>query len=92
MILAVIQARMGSTRLPGKELGRDFRSAYARHVFNRVRNARLVDEVVVATTGDWSTIPLPLFARACTLPAFAVASKMCLIGLPSGQGNTWPTL
>ena len=48
--VAIIQARMGSTRLPGKVL-RDLRgqSMLAR-VVSRVRAASLVDEVLVATT------------------------------------------
>jgi spore coat polysaccharide biosynthesis protein SpsF len=49
-IVAIIQARMGSTRLPGKvlmDLGGE--TALAR-VVRRVRRASLVDEVVVATT------------------------------------------
>ncbi len=49
-IVAIIQARMGSTRLPGKAL-RDIcgRTMLAR-VVRRADRSRLVDEVVVATT------------------------------------------
>jgi spore coat polysaccharide biosynthesis protein SpsF len=49
-ITAIIQARMGSTRLPGKvlmDLGGE--SVLAR-VITRLRRATLVDEIVVATT------------------------------------------
>jgi spore coat polysaccharide biosynthesis protein SpsF len=49
-IVAIIQARMGSTRLPGKvlkDLGGD--TVLAR-VVNRTRRATLLNEVVVATT------------------------------------------
>jgi len=49
-IVAIIQARLGSTRLPGKvlmDLGG--RTVLAR-VVGRVRQATLVDEIVVATT------------------------------------------
>ena len=49
-IVAIIQARMGSTRLPGKvlkDLGGD--TVLAR-VVNRTRRAALLNEVVVATT------------------------------------------
>jgi spore coat polysaccharide biosynthesis protein SpsF len=51
-VVAIIQARMGSTRLPGKVL-RDLggKTVLAR-VVNRTRSAALVDEVVVATTGQ----------------------------------------
>lgn len=49
-VVAIIQARMGSTRLPGKVL-RDLcgRSVLA-HVIERVRSCKLIDQVVVATT------------------------------------------
>jgi spore coat polysaccharide biosynthesis protein SpsF len=49
-IVAIIQARMGSTRLPGKAL-RDIcgRTMLAR-VVRRTRRSRLVDEVIIATT------------------------------------------
>ncbi len=49
-VVAIIQARMGSTRLPGKvlmDLGGETTLA---RVVQRVRRASLVDEVVVATT------------------------------------------
>lgn len=48
--VAVIQARMGSTRLPGKVL-RDLcgRSVLA-HVIERVRACKAIDQIVVATT------------------------------------------
>ena len=49
-VVAIIQARMGSTRLPGKvlkDLGGD--TVLAR-VVNRTRRARLLNEVVVATS------------------------------------------
>ncbi len=51
-LVAIIQARMGSTRLPGKAL-RDIcgRTMLAR-VVRRARRSRLVDEVAVATTTE----------------------------------------
>jgi len=48
--VAVVQARMGSTRLPGKvlvPLGEDFALA---HVVRRISEATNIDEVVVATS------------------------------------------
>ena len=49
-IVAIVQARMGSTRLPGKvlkDLGGD--TILAR-VVHRLRRARLINEIVIATT------------------------------------------
>jgi spore coat polysaccharide biosynthesis protein SpsF len=49
-VVAIIQARMRSTRLPGKVLkDLDGETVLAR-VVNRLRRARLIDEVLVATT------------------------------------------
>ena len=49
-VVAIIQARMGSSRLPGKVL-MDIGGATAlARVVNRARRASLVDETIVATT------------------------------------------
>lgn len=48
--VAIIQARMGSTRLPGKVLLEIRGVPVLAYVVNRTSRARLVDEVVVATT------------------------------------------
>jgi spore coat polysaccharide biosynthesis protein SpsF len=49
-VVAIIQARMGSTRLPGKVLKDLEGETVLARVVNRLRRARLIDEVVVATT------------------------------------------
>lgn len=50
MILAIIQARMGSTRLPGKMLSVIGDRTLIRHCVDQVRQAQLIDRVLVATT------------------------------------------
>ncbi len=50
--VAIIQARMGSTRLPGKVLKDLCGQSVLAHVVNRVGASALVDEIVVATTDD----------------------------------------
>jgi spore coat polysaccharide biosynthesis protein SpsF len=49
-VVAIIQARMGSTRLPGKVLKDLAGETVLERVVNRTHRATLVDEVVVATT------------------------------------------
>lgn len=49
-VVAIIQARMGSTRLPGKVLLDLAGEPMLARVVNRTRRARTLDEVVVATT------------------------------------------
>jgi spore coat polysaccharide biosynthesis protein SpsF len=52
-VVAIIQARMGSTRLPGKVMKDLGGQTVLARVVNRTRRATLLDEVVVAT----STVP-----------------------------------
>lgn len=49
-IVAIIQARMGSTRLPGKVLKDLEGQTVLARVVERVRRARLIDDLLVATT------------------------------------------
>ena len=48
--VATIQARMGSTRLPGKVLMTAGGKPFLLHQVERVSRSRLIDEVIVATT------------------------------------------
>jgi len=49
-VVAIIQARMGSSRLPGKSLAEIEKRPMLWHVIQRVKRARMVDRVVVATS------------------------------------------
>lgn len=49
-IVAVIQARMGSTRLPGKMMFPLDRDPVISHVIQRVKQASALDEIVLATS------------------------------------------
>ena len=49
-VIAIIQARMGSSRLPGKSLAPIENRPMLWHVIQRVKRASLVDRVVVATS------------------------------------------
>jgi spore coat polysaccharide biosynthesis protein SpsF len=49
-VVAIIQARMGSTRLPGKVLKDLAGETVLARVVNRLRRSRLINEVLVATT------------------------------------------
>jgi len=57
-IVAIIQARMSSTRLPGKVLAEIAGEPMLVRVVERARMAVLVDEVVVATTTDPADDPI----------------------------------
>lgn len=69
--LAIVQARTGSSRLPGKmllDLGG--KSVLAR-TLERVKLSALVDRVVLATSKDPSDAPLIEVAASCGIESFA---------------------
>ena len=49
-VIAIVQARMGSTRLPGKVLMNLEDKTVLEHVIDRIRFSKYVDDIVVATT------------------------------------------
>jgi 3-deoxy-manno-octulosonate cytidylyltransferase (CMP-KDO synthetase) len=51
-VIAVIPARYGSTRLPAKALLRDTGKYLVQHVYERVREARRIDRVIIATDDE----------------------------------------
>jgi len=61
-VVAVVQARMRSSRLPGKVLVDIYGEPMLARVVQRLRRAETVDEVVVATSTDESDDPV---ARLC---------------------------
>lgn len=61
--VAIIQARLGSTRLPGKVLLPLAGQPMLAHVIERTRRAARVDEVLVATTTNPGDEPLVEFCR-----------------------------
>ena len=59
--IAIIQARMSSTRLPEKVLKPLANKPMIWHIYNRAEHCRFVDKVVVATSTDCSDDPLVEF-------------------------------
>jgi spore coat polysaccharide biosynthesis protein SpsF len=63
MITAIVQARMGSTRLPGKVLLPILGQPMLALLLKRISAARLVDRVILATSGHPSDVPIQQFAQ-----------------------------
>lgn len=68
--VAIIQARMGSSRLPGKVLADVAGKPMLWHVVNRAGRARLVDEVVIATSDLVADKPIADFCQREGLACF----------------------
>lgn len=60
-VLAIIQARMGSTRLPGKILKQVNGKALLAYQLERVRQSKCIDKIVIATTIDQKDEPIVEF-------------------------------
>lgn len=69
-VVAITQARMGSTRLPGKVLLAMAGKPLLHHHLDRLRRARLVDQVVVATTDQPEDGVIADLAQGLGLPVF----------------------
>lgn len=54
MILGLIQARTGSTRLPGKIFMEFSGKPDLFHVYNRAKKSKMIDKVIIATTDEKS--------------------------------------
>ncbi|MBE6184824.1 acylneuraminate cytidylyltransferase [Bacillus ginsengihumi] len=57
-IAAIIQARMGSTRLPGKVLKKVLDKPLLEYQIERIQKATLVDEIIIATTVEERDTPI----------------------------------
>jgi len=68
--VAIIQARMSSSRLPGKVMQDIAGQPMLQHVIDRARRATLIDQVVLATTTDLTDDVLEQFCRKYKLPCF----------------------
>ncbi len=69
-VVAIIQARMGSSRLPGKVLSDIRGRPMLWHVVNRARRAHLVDKVVVAATTTRADDAIAEFCTAHGIECF----------------------
>jgi spore coat polysaccharide biosynthesis protein SpsF len=68
--LAIIQARMSSSRLPGKALIGVAGKAILQHMFERVEKAKYLDDLVLATTTDSSDDILEQFCKRQDIPCY----------------------
>lgn len=65
--VAVIQARMGSTRLPGKVLRDIAGQPILWHIVHRLQKCTTIDEVIIATSDQPGDDPIAEFAEAAEI-------------------------
>ncbi len=70
-VVALIQARMGSTRLPGKVLMDICGQPVIWHIWQRLKSIPELDEVVVATSTEAANQKLTDFCSAAGIPYFS---------------------
>ncbi len=68
--VAIVQARMGSTRLPGKVLADLCGAPMLQRQLERVRRATSLDRVVVATSTDETDLPIAVLCESLEVPCF----------------------
>lgn len=67
---AIIQARMGSTRLHGKVMKTLEEKTVLAHVIDRVRQSKMIDEIIIATTTHDRDDVIELEALSCGVKVF----------------------
>lgn len=70
LVVCVIQARMGSTRLPGKVLMDLAGEPLLQRLLERVSRSRLTDEIVVATSERAENVPIEKLCRDLCYPCW----------------------
>ncbi|MEO0896458.1 MAG: glycosyltransferase family protein [Bacteroidota bacterium] len=70
MIVGIIQARMGSTRLPGKVLKKIGEKTILEHVYGRVSQSVEMDKVIVVTSTEKADDELEIFCQKNEIPVF----------------------
>jgi glutamate-1-semialdehyde-2,1-aminomutase len=77
-IVAIIQARMGSTRLPGKVLMEICGKPLLWHVVNRVSYSKYISQIVIATSTNPKDDEIEEFAKKYKLKVFRGSENDCL--------------
>jgi spore coat polysaccharide biosynthesis protein SpsF len=63
VIAAIIQARMTSTRLPGKIMLKTCNKTFLHHMIDRVKHSKTLDKIVIATTINKTDDVIEIFCR-----------------------------
>lgn len=70
-VLAIVQARMGSSRLPGKVLKEILGRPVLWHLINRLKQAKLINQIIIATSDNDRDEPIVRFAKENGIACYA---------------------
>jgi spore coat polysaccharide biosynthesis protein SpsF len=69
-VAAIIQARMGSTRLPGKVLRKILDKTLLEYQIERIQRAKSIDQIIIATTTKESDNPIVELCQQLSIPYY----------------------
>jgi spore coat polysaccharide biosynthesis protein SpsF len=69
-IVAIIQARMGSERLPGKSLKKICGRPILEHIINRISASKKINNIIVATTDRKIDLPIVSLSKKLSIPYY----------------------
>ena len=70
-IIAIVQARMGSERLPGKSLKKICGIPMLEHIINRISTSRKIHNIIIATSDNVKDHPIINLSRKLSIPYYA---------------------
>ena len=90
----ILVARMGSTRLPSKAMALIEGKPVLEHIINRLKQAKTLDKIVVATTTGKEDRPILELAKKCGVESFAGSSADLLdrVSQAAQKNNNQPEL
>ena len=90
-IVATIEARMGSSRLPGKSLKKILNKPLLQFMIERVKKTNLVDEIIIATSINSNNDPIENLSKSMDVTCFRGSEddvlKRVLDAAESSQGD-----
>lgn len=69
-VVAIVQARMGSSRLPGKVMKKVLGRPLLWYLIDRLRKSKLIDKIVIATTSKTADRPILKLAQKMGVDSF----------------------
>ena len=75
MNILIIQAHMGSTRLPGKVMKKICDKEVLMHVYDRCSRSKLVDKIIIATSTDSDNDKIEEFCKINNIECFRGSEK-----------------